>query len=215
MVRERVAQVSREYRQSSISGRIEAFLIDHVGMVVNNDQIKQVARNPQSGLIPENWHQRLSELRTDKGYTILSQRDDPSLRNGEYCLATLDRRATAKGRKAVNASIKAQLLAISPICVFPGCGLSEGDRDPVGGGTVRLQVDHKTAHDHDDRGVDDMHNYQLLCGRHNVTKKNFWDDETGKLNIKAILQATPHREKLEARQWLNNYFDDSSDYTEN
>ncbi|MBH2072183.1 MAG: HNH endonuclease [Burkholderiales bacterium] len=206
MSRQRLDSVNKSYTQRSISARLEAFFLDNVGLVVSNEQLKQVARDPITGNEPENWHQRLSELRTDRGYTILSQRDDRNLKNGEYCLEVVEKRENAKSRRAINKKIKEALLQAAPVCVFPGCGLREGDIDPVGGGTVRLQVDHKTAHDHDDSGLDELQNYQLLCGRHNVTKKNLWDDQTGKLNIRAILQFVPHTDKIVARDWLIRYF---------
>jgi len=206
MARQRLGSVRKSYTQRSISARLEAFFLDNVGLVVSNEQLKQVSRDPVTGDEPENWHQRLSELRTDRGYTILSQRDDPTLKNGEYCLESADKRETAKSRRAINKKIKEALLQAAPVCVFPNCGLREGERDPVGGGTVRLQVDHKTAHDHDDNGQDELTNYQLLCGRHNVTKKNLWDDQTGKLNVRAILQFVPHADKVVARDWLSVYF---------
>lgn len=206
MARQRLGSVNKTYQQRSISARIEAFFIDNVGLVVSDEQLKLVARDPVTGKEPENWHQRVSELRTDKGYTILSKRDDPSLKTSEYCLESTARRETAKTRRAINKKIKDALLAAAPVCVYPNCGLREGDLDPVGGGTVRLQVDHKTAHDHNDGGQDELSNYQLLCGRHNVTKKNLWDDQTGKLNISAILQFIPHADKVIARDWLNRYF---------
>ncbi|MGF6180063.1 hypothetical protein ABIB42_001063 [Massilia sp. UYP32] len=210
MAREKLTSVSKAYQQRSISARLEAFFLDSVGLVVSNEHLKQVARDPITGNEPENWHQRVSELRTDRGYTILTQRDDPSLKNGEYCLESTDRRETAKVRRAINKKIKAALLELSPACVYPGCNLREGERDPVGGGTVKLQVDHKTAHNHDDGGLNVLGNYQLLCGRHNVTKKNLWDDQTGKLNIKAILQFIPHSDKVVAKEWLSNYFSENS-----
>ncbi|MGA2033312.1 MAG: hypothetical protein ABSG68_13725 [Thermoguttaceae bacterium] len=57
----------KKYKQKSVRGRIEAFLLDHVGEIVTREQIQEVAADPESGRVPENWHQRLSELRTDYG----------------------------------------------------------------------------------------------------------------------------------------------------
>jgi len=206
MARQRLKHLTKAYPQTTIRQRLEAFLLDNIGVVVTTDQLRQIARDPKEGILRENWHQRLSELRTDYGYTILSNRDDRSLKPGEYCLESNVRRETAKVRRAINAKIRKALLDQSPVCAYPGCGLRDGEIDPVGGGTVRLQVDHKTAHDHDDSGLNEIQNYQLLCGRHNVTKKNLWDDQTGKLNIRAILQAIPQSDKAVARDWLNHYF---------
>jgi len=202
----RLEKVTNKYEQRSVINRLEAFFLDNVGVVIPKSLLQEVATDPITGEEPENWHQRLSELRTDRGYTILSNRDDPELKVSEYCLPSIVRRETAKSRKAVNKKIKEQLLQINPACEYPGCYLKEGDIDPIGGGTVRLQVDHKTAHNHDDNGNHELSNFQLLCGRHNVTKKNLWDDQTGKLNIRAILQFISKEEKQIAHLWLLEYF---------
>jgi hypothetical protein len=93
-------KVNKKYTQKSIRDRIRALLLDNVGKVVTREQILQVARDPVSGEEPENWHQRLSELRTDEGYTILTTRDNSELKVGEYMLESAQKRASA-GRRVV------------------------------------------------------------------------------------------------------------------
>ncbi|MDZ4770471.1 MAG: hypothetical protein SGJ24_15200 [Chloroflexota bacterium] len=68
-------QIKRAYAEKSVRKRIEALFLDNLGKVLTSDQIKTVARDPVTGKQPENWHQRLSELRTDDGYTILTWRN--------------------------------------------------------------------------------------------------------------------------------------------
>jgi hypothetical protein len=89
-----------KYQHGSIIQRIEAFFLDNVGRVATRSQIQQVAKDPKTGQEPENWHQRLSELRTDSGYTILSNRDDRELKVGEYVLLSSKKRAGA-GKRVV------------------------------------------------------------------------------------------------------------------
>ncbi len=72
---DRNATVRGPYPQRSIKARMEAFFLENLGKVATREQLIEVATDPQSGRIPENWHQRLSELRTDDGYTILSWRN--------------------------------------------------------------------------------------------------------------------------------------------
>ena len=185
---------------------MEQFFLDNLGVIVTREQLQQVATNPTTGITPENWHQRLSELRTDIGYTILSWRDTKDLTVSEYVMPSAEKREGAKSRQAINRKIKNDLLKLNPQCSYPDCNLREDDIDPIGGGRVKLQVDHKTAHNHEDQGDHSIDNFQLLCGRHNVIKKNFWDDQTGKLNTIAILQAIPEKDKKLALDWLNGYF---------
>jgi hypothetical protein len=88
------------------------------------------------------------------------------------------------------------------------CGLKNGDIDPVGWGTVRLTPDHKNPHS---LGVPidprDPDQWQALCGRHQVVKKNYWDSITGKLNVYAIVQAATENEKREIYDFLKQYFE--------
>lgn len=79
-------KLNKEYKQTSIKKRIEAFLLDNVGKIVTREMIIAVSKDPKTGKEPENWHQRLSELRTDDGYTILSKRDRAYLSVEEYVL---------------------------------------------------------------------------------------------------------------------------------
>lgn len=181
---------------TSVRSRIEACLRDHVGQVVTRKQLEAVAAGA------ENWHQRLSELRTDRGYTILSQRDRPGvLAPGEYLLASLERRATAGKRTAPTTATWQQVLtAAGGACEWSEdgalCGLHNGAVDPVGGGTVRLTADHRTPHSVDPAAdPTDPSRWAALCGRHQVMKRNYWDSSTGKVNLDALVQAASEADK--------------------
>ena len=52
----------------------------------------------------------------------------------------------------------------------------------------------------------DPSKWQPLCGRHQVMKKNYWDDETGWLNVVAIVQAASEVQKREVFDFLKRYF---------
>ncbi|APX65997.1 hypothetical protein V3I01_06280 [Sphingomonas sp. gentR] len=199
------------YDQKSVRARIEALLLNNVGLVVTRAQIIAAARNPVTGAEPENWHQRLSELRTDKGYTILSSRDWSALKPEEYVLANTQRRAIANRRvRPTPATWRTVLTRANDACEWQedgqACALRNGAIDPIGGGTVKLTPDHTTPHSvnpQSDPG--DPTHWQALCGRHQVMKKNFWDGATGKINVIAILQAAGAEQKEEAYDFLKQY----------
>lgn len=72
---------------------------------------------------------------------------------------------------------------------------------------MKLTPDHKSPHSLDpnaDPGDPDQ--WQVLCGRHQVTKKNYWDSSTGKLNTYAIVQFAPEKEKKRILKFLLSYF---------
>lgn len=201
-----------KYTQNSVSKRIEALFLNNLGKVVTREQIIRAATNPVTGVQPENWHQRLSELRTDKGYTILSWRDRTDLAPQEYLMPTDERRPTA-GKRVVptEACWQGVLQRAEGRCEWREdgqiCGLNEGEIDPIGGGTVKLTPDHVTPHSINpltDRT--DPAQWQALCGRHQVMKKNYWDSNSGKINLRAILQSVGEKQKQDAFTFLQDYF---------
>jgi hypothetical protein len=200
------------YTQKTVRQRLEAFFLANVGLVVTRDQILAAARDPMTGKEPENWHQRLSELRTDAGYTILSWRDWNALKPQEYVLASIEKRSTASKRVRPSKQCwQAVLKRAKNSCEWGEdgtvCGLHEGEVDPIGGGTVKLTPDHVKPHSVDPNSdPENPKQWQALCGRHQVMKKNFWDGTTGKVNIIAILQAASAKQKQEAYDFLKQFF---------
>lgn len=211
---DRNATIQGPYRQKSIRARIEAFFLDNLGKVATREQLIEVATDPETGRVPENWHQRLSELRTDRGYTILSWRNRGDLRVSEYMMPNAERRATAARRTRPTAATWRKILsAHDERCAWMEggihCGLRNGDIDPVGGGTVKLTPDHMTPHAlHAEADPRDPAKWQPLCGRHQVMKKNYWDDETGWLNVIAIIQSASEEQKHQVFEFLKRYFEE-------
>lgn len=204
-----------EYLQGSVRKRIEALFLNNLGLIVTGDQIREAAKNPKTGIVPENWHQRLSELRTDHGYTILSKRDRRDLKPSEYVMPhTNKRKIAAKRVRPTNATWKRILNRANNCCEWKedgqACGLAEGALDPIGGGTVKLTPDHTTPHSiNPNSDPSDEAQWQALCGRHQVMKKNFWDGASGKINVLAILQAAGVKQKREALEFLQQYFSEN------
>lgn len=211
----RKAEIRKNYEQKSIRERLEAFFLDNIGRVATREQILKVATDPKTGRVPENWHQRLSELRTDRGYTIQTWRDRADLAISEYLMPSPKRRSGAGKRVRPSAACWVQVLErAGNSCEWceagQRCGLVEGQIDPIGGGAVRLTPDHKRPHAIDpDVDPDDPAAWQTLCGRHQVMKKNFWDSMTGKLNLYAIVQCASDRDKRSVYQMLKKYFGDA------
>ena len=200
------------YRQKSVKQRIEALFLDNLGKVLTREQIMEAATDPDSGRQPENWHQRLSELRTDDGYTILSWRNRGDLKVQEYLMPhRRKRRSAGKRVRPTDATWMTVMERAGYACewVEAGmvCGLKDGENDPVGGCRVKLTPDHKNPHSlNPDADPKDPEQWQALCGRHQVTKKNYWDTSTGKLNTYAIVQYAPEAEKREVFHFLLSYF---------
>jgi hypothetical protein len=85
-------------RNPAVRDRIRNLFLGRIGKVVTRQEIVEASKDPTTGQEPENWHQRLSELRTDEGYTILAARDSDALKPGEYMMPHADRREIAGKR---------------------------------------------------------------------------------------------------------------------
>lgn len=201
-----------KYRQKSIKQRIEALFLDNIGKIITREQILEVATDPLTGKQPENWHQRLSELRTDDGYSILSWRNKGWLRVEEYLMPTSAKRAIAGKRVKPTKETWFQVLdRAKTACEWTegnmNCGLKEGEIDPIGGGKVKLTADHTNPHSiNPNSDPNDPKQWQALCGRHQVMKKNYWDTNTGKMNMYAIIQSATQSEKEIVFKFLLDYF---------
>ena len=179
MTDKKYTTIKKKYNQKSIRKRIETFFLDNIGKIATREQIIEVATDPNTGKVPENWHQRLSELRTDHGYTILTKRNRGHLKISEYLMPNANKRKTAGKRNKPSLTTWKKVLEIYKFrCAWVDgkdkCNLKNGDIDHVGGGTVKLTPDHRKPHSlNPDIDPNDPLKWQPLCGRHQVVKKNF------------------------------------------
>lgn len=199
-------------RGSGVRDRIRDLFLSKIGEVITRQEILEASRDPQTGEEPENWHQRLSELRTDEGYTIWAARDSDRLKPGQYMMPHSERREIAGKRvRPTPATWKKVLERAGDACEWneagETCGLHAGAIDPIGGGRVKLTPDHMSPHSvNPNSDPNDTKAWQALCGRHQVTKKNYWDNSTGKLNVYAIVQAAGSAEKRTVFDFLLGYY---------
>jgi len=211
-LRLRLQSVDKKYNQKTIKGRLEAFFLDNLNKIVTSDQLREVAKDPTTGAEPENWSQRISDLRCVDGYTILSVRD-PGLKLGQYMMPNAEKRQNKGERLYPTKEVWEIILKRAGYgCewIEDGirCNLKNGEIDPIGGGTVKLTADHATPHSinaHAD--PTDPTKWRALCSRHQVTKKNYWDSETGKINYIGLMQAAKIDDKKGIYEFLKKYFE--------
>lgn len=194
--------------KSSVKSRIREFLIENVGRIVTREEIQEASRDPETGKIPENWHQRLSELRVDEGYDIFSWRDRQALKPGQYLLENPEPARIAKPRAYLNKQEKEELFSRDAFtCQWPECELSQESIDPVGGGKVVLTAEHVSPHSlPDGKWTGTLDDWQTLCARHQQEKKNLVDDRTGRKNVRELVKVSGEELKRQIYQDLKDYF---------
>jgi len=144
-------KVKGSYQQKSVKKRIESLFLDNIGKILTREQIIQVTADPVTGRQPENWHQRLSELRIDDGYTILSWRNRGDLNVQEYLMPhSHKRKSVGKRVRPTDSTWMTVLERANYACEWNEggqiCGLKDGEVDAIGGGRVKLTPDHKQPH---------------------------------------------------------------------
>jgi len=152
----------------------------------------------------------------NSGYTIESNRDNKELSPGQYRLASLKKNKRVVGRVVPSKTTwTAVLTRAANQCEWVEgklrCQLKEGDIDPVSGGTVHLTADHSTPHSiAPNTDVNNTAAWLALCSRHQIVKKNYWDNTTGKLNVEAIVQNASKKLKQKILTYLQKFFGEKS-----
>ena len=153
-----VEEQTQEKRRVSCLDRFRHLFTENQGRRFSTAQLREL-----SGIV--RWHQRISELRTDYGYTILHAKSGAT----DWYVMPDDTREEMAASRAPLQDIRAQLLRRSNKCAF--CGAEEGGRSARTTKRVKLQPDHIVPHAHGGAEMHDVSNYQLLCQPCNLFKK--------------------------------------------
>jgi len=117
-------EIKGQYNQKSAADRIEALFLDNVGKILSGEQIEQVAQIKR-------WHQRVSELRTDKGYTVWTNNDLRELQVSEYIMPNSKKRVVTPRVSIADATWNTILQNANSTCEWnhngEKCPLKRGD----------------------------------------------------------------------------------------
>jgi len=138
------------------------YFLVNIGKVLESKQIQKA-----SGGAVE-WARRVSELRNEEGYQILSHKDRADLKPGQYLLETTVRLPAF--RRGISKETRAWVLERNGYtCQM--CGVAAGDPDPLGGPrTVRLTIGH--IKDKSKGGDDTPQNLRAICTNCNEGLQN-------------------------------------------
>lgn len=185
----------------SAKTKIRKFLIDHVGVVVTNEQIRDA-----SGGVTE-FARRVRELRDEEGWSIRTHNDLVSLRPGEYLLQSLPpEHIDVSFARGISSKLRAQVLDRNGFtCQM--CGLTPGDIDPSTGRKVRLQIGH--IKDKSLGGKDELANLRALCSTCNQGAKNVTSEKPSTIWLLSQIRRAGVAEQKAVFDWLKTKFADS------
>lgn len=143
----------RKDGQTGSRAKLRAYFLNNVGKVLNQYELREAAGN-----ITE-WARRVRELRQLEGYDIHTDKDDSSLRPGEYKLVSAKPRPVIDDR--ISAEVRAFVLDRNGFtCQMCGAGAGEPQpTDPTK--KTRLHLGHII--DLSQGGSNDPTNLRALC----------------------------------------------------
>jgi hypothetical protein len=186
-------------KKSSAAGsrtRILNFLLDNVGRVLDNDEIREA-----SGNVSE-WARRLRELRDEYGYQILSHKDRRDLKPGQYLLQT-DKRLPALPR-GISKETRAWVLERNGYtCQM--CGVAAGDSDQFHPGLkIRLTMGHII--DQSKGGPDTPENLRAVCTNCNEGLQNSAPPKPRRIELLKQVRRATIDDQMHLLAWLEKRF---------
>lgn len=146
----------------SIKERFRYLFTHNLRRRFSRDQLQEVA-----GRDKPRWHQRISELRTDDGYTIKQARHENT---SWYAMPHADCRDMTASRFPLDKYRDGLIERDGDTCAL--CCVKDGEMSERTTTKVTLQPDHIIPHAHG--GKDSMSNLQLLCQPCNLFKKEHY-----------------------------------------
>ena len=175
---------------TSAKDRLRAYLLDHVGEVLDSDTLREVGQASE-------WARRIRELRNDEGYEILTHRDRDEIRPGEYLLA--DSKSRPVFERTISKELRALVLDRNGFtCQM--CGAVAGEPHPYDGRRTRLHIGHIV--DKSLGGSDDAGNLRALCSVCNEGAANVTLDRPSASKLLAQLRRAPGSDQLDVLEWL-------------
>jgi HNH endonuclease len=171
--------------------RVLSFLLENIGRVVNNDEIRQAAGSSE-------WARRLRELRDEFGYAILTNKDRRELKPGQYLLET-DVRLPALPRSISKETRAFVLERNGYTCQM--CGLAAGDPDPFHPDLkVRLTMGHII--DKSKGGTEGPANLRAVCSTCNEGLQNASPPKPDRIELLKQVRRATIEDQLHLLSWL-------------
>ena len=172
--------------------KLRKYLLANTGRVIGSDELRKA-----SGNISE-WARRIRELRTEKGYQILTHNDRNDLKPGEYLLE--DKKPQPAFARAISKETRSLVLDRNGFtCQM--CGAVAGEPHPYDPGRkTRLHIGHVI--DKSMGGTDDLGNLRAICSVCNEGAKNLTTDRPSAMKLLIQVRRATGADQLTILDWL-------------
>lgn len=178
-------------REIGARKRLKLFLLEHVGEVLNADQLREASGNASE------WGRRVRELRNEEGMNIATHNDRSDLRPGQYLL--VDAKPLPSFARTMSKETRAYVLDRNGFtCQM--CGAAAGEVHPFDGRKTRLHIGHII--DKQQGGSDDYSNLRAICSCCNEGAANITLDRPTAQKLLAQIRRAPGTEQLAVMEWL-------------
>lgn len=178
-------------REMGARKRLKLFLLEHVGEVLNADQLREASGNASE------WGRRVRELRNEEGLNIVTHNDRSDLRPGQYML--VDTKPLPAFARTMSKETRAYVLDRNGFtCTM--CGAVAGEVHPYDGRKTRLHIGHII--DKQQGGSDDYSNLRAICSVCNEGAANITLDRPTAQKLLAQIRRAPGTEQLAVLEWL-------------
>lgn len=179
-------------RGKSARQRLREYFLAHVGQVIDAYTLRDAA-----GGITE-WARRVRELKQFEGMNIKTDKDDSSLKPGQYRL--VDAKPLPIVSNAISKERKALVLDRNGFtCQM--CGAAAGEPHPtVPGKITRLHVGHII--DRSQGGTDELENLRALCSLCNEGAQNITLPRPDFIKVIAQVRRAKGDVQLDVLKWL-------------
>lgn len=177
---------------------IRAFLLDHIGLVVTTEQIRDASGGQTQ------YGRRLRELRDEDGWPIQSHNDAADLKPWQYRLAAQPpEKPPVRFARGISTATRAQVLERNGYTCRM-CGIAAGDPDDRTGRAARIHVGHIV--DKSQGGDDSEGNLRALCSICNQGAKNIVQEPPSHVWLMAQVRRAKETDQLEVLHWLERKF---------
>jgi hypothetical protein len=182
-------------REPGARKKIKAFLLQHVGEILESDDIREASGNKSE------WARRVRELRNEEGMNIVTHNDKSDLRPGQYLL--VDTKILPSFARTMSKEIRAYVLDRNGFtCQM--CGVASGEIHPFDGRKVRLHIGH--IKDKSQGGNDEYSNLRALCSVCNEGAANITLDRPTSVKLLSQIRRAPNADQIAVMEWLISKF---------